>query len=329
MTFTMDPPFSVCLAGQHRWPVFWSNLQLLLREAGYNHDTRRVYRSVLRRFARHVRRPPCEVRKAHVDDFLAALGRGRGSAQWLAMNISILRTVFDKCCAQNMLEGRICPKRTRTLPPILSENEIRNLLRAVRCPRDALLVSFLYGCGLRPGEAVRLRWGDVNLGNGTVCVDGRVIRLPQAVHGVLEAGVDTFATEDWIFPGSGGAGHLTTRSLTRILGAAAQEAGIDQPVTGMTLRHSYAVHQLQNGGTIREVQEVLGHLHVVTTMRYLGLVPPAVSSPADRMAGILPNIPTHAAASPFGEDRSSRRLWLLGWLKSRFVGLRRRPPGLP
>ncbi|MBU0678116.1 MAG: tyrosine-type recombinase/integrase [Verrucomicrobia bacterium] len=299
------------------WPQFWQELQSVLRDRDYRVGSRALYRSVLRSLARHSGVTPEMITRHHIDNLLHYLTRRRHSASWVAMNISVLRTVFDKHCGKALLADRRGPRRPFCLPPLLSQQEVSRLLAAAQCPRDALLLSMLYGCGLRPGEAVSLRWEDLDIDRKTVRVGSREVRLPKGILPIVRAGVTQCDGRDHVFAGRREGRHLTVRSLTRILRSTAQRAEVFRPVTAMTLRHSYAVHQLEAGAHVREVQEILGHQSVVTTMRYLFCIPPEHISPVDALPrDIVPEIPAESSRPPFAN--AGARSWFNAWLKSGF-----------
>jgi hypothetical protein len=105
---------------------------------------------------------------------------------------------------------------------------------------------------------------------------------------------------DFVFAGRSANTHLSVRTIDRIVHTTAQFADILKPVTAMTLRHSYAVHQLQAGINIREIQQRLGLQSLETMMRYLDCIPKVVQSPFDSFNDlIIPDLPTDDIQLPF------------------------------
>lgn len=294
------------------WADLWREVQWRLKVADYKPGTRRLYRSVLRGLARHVRKPPRRVTQEDIHCYLRRLAGTRCSASWIAMNLSVLRAVFDTYGGARWLANRRCPVRPFRLPCILSPDEIRKVLAAARCPRDAFLLALLYGCGLRPGEAVRLTWGDMDVERHTLRIEGRELRLPEGVRALVVAGVARCSARDPVFPGRRPGRGLGLRAVDRIVAEAAMCAGISWPVTPMILRHSYAVHQLQAGMTIRELQELLGHKTVETTLRYEACTPPREASPCDRLPHVV--IPVDESVPPFPVEEPAN--YFRSWLRS-------------
>ncbi len=314
------------LEQQSSWPGFWAELQQVLKDSGYQRSSRMLYRSVLRGLARSARLPPCHLSADHIDAYIKLLARRRCSAHWLAMNISALRQMFDRCCGTSFLTFRTGPRRPFRLPGILSREELSSLMQSASCPRDALLLGLLYGCGLKPSQLLALHWGDFDPDRQILCLEHRELPLPKALLPLIKAGCTQADAGSGIFTGSRFDQTMDARSLSRIVQITALRAGLIRPVTAMTLRHSFAVHQLQAGVSIRELQEILGHQHVKTSMKYLMLVPPEHTSPADDLpemdlCGHL-NLP---AEPPFGSTQP--RHWFNGWFKDRlFSFLRAKPP---
>ncbi|KMK69029.1 phage integrase family protein [Puniceibacterium sp. IMCC21224] len=160
------------------------------------------------------------------------------------------------------------------------------------------MLSLAYGCGMRAGEVVRLRVGDIDGAQNIIRIvqakgrKDRNVMLPANILGLLrewwkerpvgqDAGVA--GPERVIFPGYC-CRHLPPRQISRLFKQAARAAGIIKPVTLHTLRHSFATHLLERGVDIRVIQALLGHTKLTTTARYASVATgmiSAVVSPLD------------------------------------------------
>jgi site-specific recombinase XerD len=279
-----------------------------MKQQEYAHSTARLYRQVLRNFARVANTRPTNVTRAHLDRYFSTLGRGHCSAHWTAINISTLRTVFDRVFGLELLGNRSGPRRPWQLPEILNHKEACDLLDAATTLRDRLLIGLLYGCGLTVGETRRLQWLDLDPEKMTVQAPGnlqlrpRTVRLPDALLPLVQAAHTQCPPDALVFPGSPrrsevktGAreGHaLSVRWIESLIRDCARRAEIMKPVSPKTLRDTYAVHCLQSGANIREVQTLLGHCSVRTTLRYTRcMLPSGAISPLDMGIEIPPRPP--------------------------------------
>ena len=310
-TYAAAPPLAGLLEDAScTWPILWDRLQRELHRRGYRRGTRTVYRQVLRGLARACDRPAAVGPEQLAAHLYGLAGRHR-SASWLAANICVLRTVFDTLGGRDWLARRRGPRRPHCLPRLLNRGEAAAVLRAAGGVRDAMLLGLLYGCGLKVGELRALRWGDVDMEAGTLTVlrpdhgTRRVLALPGALRGYFQAGAAQFSSRAWIFPGRSGARPLSIRRIERIVAVCAARAGLEQPVNPMTLRHSHAVHALEDGCNVRALQEALGHRSLETTLRYLEyLLPEGFESPLDRLGADASAEAAEELAEEFGERHS-------------------------
>jgi site-specific recombinase XerD len=287
--YATPPPLAPLLAdGACTWPTLWRQLQGELRRRGYRRGTRAVYRQVLRGLARTAGVAPAQIARDHVNRHLRRLAVRRRSASWLAANLCVLRTVFDKLGGRDLLANRRGPRRPHRLPVVLNREEAARVLTSAADLREGMMLGLLYGCGLKVGELCALHWGDFDAVAGTVSVAGseggasRTLRLPAALGGICAGGAAQFGPGCPVFRGRSPGGALSVRMVERVVRRCAVRAGIVKPVSPMVLRHSYAVHSLEDGGSIREVQVALGHCSLETTLRYLEcLRPVGVDSPLD------------------------------------------------
>jgi len=265
------------------WTAFWQLISAQLQASHYAEGTRAQYRSILRSFYRHARRRPAETTSAIIHEYIVKLTEKHYSWSWVGMNISVLRTVFDKLAGQALTRHFVTPKRPKALPEILSHNETRALLAAADTTRDQLLLGLLYGCGLKLSELRNLTWSAVDAGHLHLPGrEARTLEIPHELVPVLDYGKSRCLPADHIFQGRNGVAPLSARMIELTIRRARNAAGILKPVTAMTLRHTYAVHCLENGESIRELQQALGHQHVKTTMQYTRcILPPNLESPLD------------------------------------------------
>ncbi|MDP6952625.1 MAG: tyrosine-type recombinase/integrase [Alphaproteobacteria bacterium] len=159
-----------------------------------------------------------------------------------------------------------------------------------------------YGCGLRAGEVVRLRAGDIDSALGIIRVvqakgaKDRHVMLPPDLLALLRQWWKQRPTRHdgdmprerrWLFPGRKPGRPLTTRQFSRLFHQAVAAAGITKPVTLHCLRHSFATHLLESGTDIRHIQALLGHRKLETTARYTRVATDtiaAIDSPLDSLA---------------------------------------------
>ncbi len=274
------------------WRRFWTVLDREFRIRFYRPRSIKNYRLALRLFARWLRKPPAEATREDVRAYLLHLvERGAGSS-WIGVTLAALRTCLDKFGGLATTDGIRVPRRRRALPIVLSDAEVLRLLHAAPTLRDKLLLGLLYACGLRVGEAVHLRWRDVDPDRSTIrIVSGkgakdRHVMLPRAMLRVLVAGKDRCPPDAWIFAGDRPGRPLTTRAAQKILMRARSAGDVRKRATCHTLRHSFATHLLEDGTSIRHVQELLGHARLDTTRLYthvIKTIPETVPSPLDRI----------------------------------------------
>jgi integrase/recombinase XerD len=174
-------------------------------------------------------------------------------------------------------------KEPERLPPVLSPEEVKRVLAMARSLKARAMLTLAYGCGLRAGEVVRLRAGDIDSEQKIIRIvqsrgrKDRHVMLPAEVLKLLRqwwkvrptASNNSVAPEQrWLFPGRGQHRPMTTRQFGRLFKEAAKAAGLRKTVSLHSLRHSFATHLLERGKDIRVIQALLGHSKPETTARY-------------------------------------------------------------
>lgn len=179
------------------------------------------------------------------------------------------------------------PRRARTLPKLLSEAQVDQLLAAARQQaspegiRLQALLETLYATGLRVSELVGLPLVSFRTDDRFLMVRGkggkeRVVPLSDsardAVVGYLSVRENFLGRSDqspWLFPSRGRSGHLTRQRFHQLLKGLAVDCGIPpQGVSPHVLRHAFATHLLNRGADLRSVQQMLGHADISTTQIY-------------------------------------------------------------
>jgi len=262
-------------------------------ERGLAENTLAAYRSDLQGFdawlKRRGRHQLLDAGRADVMGYLAARVAGGASRRTSARLLSSLRRFYRYQIRQGAMAddptARVdAPKPDRPLPGALSESDIDRLLTApdehtVMGRRDRCMLEVLYATGLRVSELVDLQLDEVNLRQGVVRVTGkggreRLVPLGEQaqdaladyleqVRSALSARPKTRA----VFITARGTG-MTRQAFWYLIRRHAAAAGIHQPLSPHTLRHSFATHLLNHGADLRVVQMLLGHNDLSTTQIY-------------------------------------------------------------
>ena len=165
-------------------------------------------------------------------------------------------------------------KRDKTLPVVLSQQEVKRILKVPKLLKHRLVIALLYGCGLRNFELCNLQVADVDLEREMLHVrkgkgrkDRYVPLCAMLVRGITRY-LESEKPSGYLFISNKGGGY-TPRAIQWILRQVRGTAGTDKQVTAHSLRHSYATHLLEMGMDIITLKELLGHESIQTTMVYL------------------------------------------------------------
>ena len=176
------------------------------------------------------------------------------------------------------------PKIGQTLPDILTENEINNLINSIDLSkaegqRNRAMLEVLYSCGLRVSELIGLQYSNVYFDEQFIIVRGkgdkqRLVPISQkAITDIKNYLIDRNRLkiqkgyEDTLFLNRRGSG-LTRVMVFLIIKEQAKIAGIRKKISPHTLRHSFATHLLEGGANLRAIQMMLGHESITTTEIY-------------------------------------------------------------
>jgi integrase/recombinase XerD len=164
------------------------------------------------------------------------------------------------------------PKRNKTLPDILTIEEVRRIIDSISNIKHKLILKLLYGCGLRVSEVTNLRVRDVNFEEELIKIrlakgkKDRFVKIPNSLKNELTHYVMLINVEI-LFPSQRGS-KLTKKTIQKIVQNAARKAEIKKRVYPHLLRHSFATHLLEQGTDLRVIQKLLGHSDVRTTQIY-------------------------------------------------------------
>ena len=170
---------------------------------------------------------------------------------------------------------KVPPIKNTLAERIMSEADALLMIRQEPVLRNRVLLTVLYGGGLRISEVCGLRWRDLTArdeaGQATVFGKGgktRAVLLSAATWKVLTALRGEAPADQPVFRSRKG-GALDPSAVHRVVKAAAARAGLPGEVSAHWLRHAHASHSLDRGAPIHLVQATLGHASVATTGRYL------------------------------------------------------------
>lgn len=181
----------------------------------------------------------------------------------------------------------------KKLPQVLTGKEVELLLAQPVCSdakgyRDKAMLEVMYATGMRVSELIDLNVGDVNTELGIVKCGGnkksRVIPLYPAALNSLSVYINeirellvTDGSEEALFVNISGS-RMSRQGFWKILKFYQAKAGIEKEITPHTLRHSFAVHLLENGADLGSLQELMGHSDISSTQMYTHMVNQKIKS---------------------------------------------------
>lgn len=296
-------------------------LDMLIAERGAALNTRHAYERDLADVCAFLKKQGKEIDTAITEDLKSYLnelggrenakskGGGRTAVRTIARRISALRQFYGFLVSEGKRSDDPTstvesPKQTRTLPKILSEEEVTALISTAQKAggpesiRLVALLEILYATGLRVSELVGLPLSALGQDNRFLMVQGkggreRMAPLSEPAQRALKNYLDVrgkFMSSDssdaqgkWLFPSrTSESGHLTRQRFAQLLKELSRNAGIAvDRVSPHVLRHAFATHLLKHGADLRSVQKMLGHADIATTQIYTQVVGEQVKKTVD------------------------------------------------
>lgn len=254
--------------------------------------------------------PPTAVEEYMVERFLTHLLERKHKKSSQARELSGVKSFFNYLLLTDKIESSpaefiSAPKSSRTLPDVLSVEEVERIIRCTdtttaKGRRDRAMLELMYSCGLRVSELISLKLGDLFFGEGYIRVLGkggkqRLVPIGRVAQEYVmqylddrkersskEPGGATTRSEEILFL-SNRQSKLSRVMVFNIIRQATDAAGITKSVSPHTFRHSFATHLLAGGASIRQVQELLGHENITTTEIYTHLNPEHLRGAIDKI----------------------------------------------
>jgi integrase/recombinase XerD len=265
----------------------------LALEQGASVETSKAYKLDIERFVTYEQvkgaASPSEVGSRSLREYIYHLKDLGLAAASIRRNISAVRTYFKFLLGEGHVvrdpsERLETPKRWRTLPEVLTVDEVERLLAAPSLDeplafRDRAMLEVAYGAGLRVSEWISLAVRDAMLQDHLVRVFGkgakeRLVPIGRRAIGAiaiylreLRPTLERGEGKGILFLSARGQ-PLSRMGAWKILRKYVDQVGITKPVSPHTLRHSFATHLLEGGADLRAVQEMLGHVDISTTQIY-------------------------------------------------------------
>ncbi|WP_347563919.1 tyrosine recombinase [Neglectibacter sp. X58] len=269
--------------------------QYLMEQKANSANTRESYLRDVQYFLEFLGRldiTPLEADERDIQAFVQHLADLKRSTTTISRNLASVRCFYKFLIMQGLVDHNPAKavkleKAEKKLPQVLLGEEIELLLdqpdiTEPKGCRDKAMLELLYATGIRASELINLNIQDINLRSGVLyCRGSKGVRsipiYPSAVVAVsdyiyrmrgLIAGPDS---GEALFVNLNG-GRLTRQGFWKIVKGYAVEAGITKEITPHTIRHSFALHLLENGASVKDIQTMMGHADISSTQVYVQLL---------------------------------------------------------
>ena len=253
-----------------------NNFYLFLKGKRYSQSTIQTYTIFVADFINfHTKTPLEELTNRDVELFIETVFIERNysvsSQRQFISALKIFTVFYPQIKINNLSLER--PKKSRTLPSVLSQEEVLRIIQYTQNIKHRAILTLLYSCGLRIGELINLKLADFHLERKQLIVKkgkgrkDRYVSLADSFLPLLSNYYHSYKPTIYFVEGQNG-GKYSAESIRSFLRKSCKKAGIRKLVTPHTLRHSYATHLLENGVDLRYIQTLLGHSKPETTMIY-------------------------------------------------------------
>ena len=239
-----------------------------------------------------------DAQQLNISNYLSFLEENGRSGATLSRTLASVKNFYSYAVSTGFIEKTPVTdvhveRGEKKIPQILTGREIELLLSQPVCVdakgyRDKAMLEVMYATGIRVTELIDLNISDVNTDQGIIKCTGskktRAIPLYPAALRALKNYVDNVRdamladpNEEALFVNVNGV-RMSRQGFWKILKHYQSTAHIEKEITPHTLRHSFAVHLLENGADIGSVQELMGHSDISSTQLYTSMINQKIKS---------------------------------------------------
>jgi len=248
-----------------------------MKQKQYSEPTIKSYKQHLNRFLRHYKGiEPEKISNVQIREFLLYLVKEKKysvSSQNNAINAikfyyyEVLKREIDDYYLPR-------PKREKRLPQVLNEVEVSKILKNIKDLRIKCMIFLIYSAGLTPSEVTYIKVKDIDSEKMQIFISSakgnkdRFVILSKKLLDLLREYYKQYKPHEWLFEKSIGI-QFSKRTMQKVFQNAVRKSRVNKPATLTILKNSFAVHLIEKGVDIRYVQQILGHKHSKTTLRFL------------------------------------------------------------
>jgi len=271
-----------------------------LQRRNYAQTTISTYIRIVEDFSRRFHRSPDRLGPKHIREYQSELfAKRKFAASTVTVYLAALRFFYTKTLKRALSTAETpYPKRTFSLPTVLSQEEVAQLIDAASPPVHRTLLMTLYATGVRRAELARLKVSDIDSQRMVIHVRGgkgrkdRDVMLSPVLLDELRQHWRRLRrkSSEWLFPSRHARATdrpITPKAIYHACKRAAKRAGIKKRVHPHTMRHCFATHLLEAGADLRSIQTLLGHNDLEQTTIYLHISERhlnATASPLDSLS---------------------------------------------
>lgn len=264
-------------------------LRYLLIDKNYSKNTIDSYNIDLEKFTLYFKNKNINnITSNDLKEYIKYLSKQNLNEKSISRNISCIKSfykylVIEKIIKNNISDTLYMPKTQKSLPNILSPDEVDKLLDIKLIDsfsyRNKAMLELMYSSGLRVSELIDLKLQDIDFSQDIVRIFGkgskeRVVPIGDYAKEYLLKYINEYRNSmlkkninEYVFLNNHG-NKMTRQGFFKIIKQISREKNINKDISPHTLRHSFASHMLKYGADLRTIQELLGHSDISTTQVY-------------------------------------------------------------
>lgn len=267
-----------------------------IRLRGLSQNTLKSYTSHAKIFLEYSNRPSEQLDANDIRNFLWYLiNKKKASPGTVNSYSAAIRFLFAVTLNRTLNYLQIPrQKKRKALPEVLTREEVSSIIESCKNIKHKAMLMMIYSAGLRVSEAIALKIQHIDSKTMRVFVENgkggkdRYTLLSKICLQVLREYWKSYRPkhpEGWLFLGTYNVSHITSKGVAFAFNEAVKRTSITKNVSIHTLRHSFATHLLEDGVTLLQIKELLGHASIQSTTVYLHLanITSGIKSPLDQL----------------------------------------------